>query len=369
MAAQAAGLETFGTGREEFSPKKLIHLPLHITVMLQKHIRALLLVAVLLLLALPAMADVLPGRITVYSVPSGANACIDNKVCDITPATFAVEGNVWHMIVVTEKGYRDWTETAYVTSDMTRAVTAYLDLDPAATAIQVNVTPGGGTICLDNSQCRANVGTVNSTGSTLFIGVSPGYHTVSVESPAGYVDTTKLVYVNLGKTTAVSITLDVYIPPPTPTNPSDPANGMVRVYVDRTGSTICIDNTRCMYNVGGSPGPGTGTTFFDAVTANATHIITVAADGYEPYSATVFVEKDLIAKVDVALKPITGVTTVSTTAPTTAPTTVPTTATPPLTTTTSPPVPIPTRSGLDLVPVLGALVLSGIFFLFKKDRE
>jgi hypothetical protein len=342
--------------------------------MLQKHLRTLLLVMVILLLALPALAAVPPGRITVYSTPSGANACIDNTECDITPATFVVEGNAWHMIVVTEKGYRDWTETVYVTSDMTRAVNAYLDLDPAATSIRVNVTPGGGIICLDNSQCRANVGTVNSTGSTLFTGVSPGYHTISVESPAGYVDTIKLVYVNLGKTSDVNITLDVFIPPPTTTKPPDLATGMVRVYVDRTGSTVCIDNTRCMYNVGGSPGPGTGTTFFDDVTVNTTHIVTVAADGYEPYSATVSVQKNLITKVDVSLKPITGVTTVPTTVPTTTRTTAPTTATPPPTTLTpttiaSTPAPIQTRSGLDAVPVLGALTLCGIFFLFKKDRE
>jgi len=333
--------------------------------MLQKHMRTLLLVAVILLLALPALAAVPPGRITVYSTPSGANACIDNAECDITPASFVVEGNAWHMIVITEKGYRDWTETVYVTSDMTRAVTAYLDLDPAATAIRVNVTPGGGIICLDNSQCRANVGTVNSTGSTLFNGVSPGYHTVSVESPAGYVDTMELVYVNLGKTADVNITLDVFIPTPTTTIPPDSSTGLVRVYVDRTGSTICIDNTRCVYNVGGRPGPGTGNTVFDDVTVNKTHIVTVAADGYEPYSATVSVQKDLITKVDVSLKPITGVTTV----PTTVPTTAPTTTTPPLTTPMSTPAPIPTRSGLDAVPVIGALALCGLFFLFKRDRE
>ncbi len=226
------------------------------TVMLQKHTKTILLIAMLLICALPVTAAVPPGRIAVYSTPSGANVCIDNRECDITPATFTAEGNAWHMIVITEKGYRDWIDTIYVSTDQTSVVSAYLDQDPAATAIQVNITPGGGTICLDNSQCRADVGTVNSTGSTLFTGVSPGYHTISVESPAGYVDTMELVHVTLGKTTGVDITLDVFIPPPTTTKTPAPATGMVRVYVDRTGSTICIDNARCVNNVGGSPGPG-----------------------------------------------------------------------------------------------------------------
>jgi hypothetical protein len=338
--------------------------------MLQKHTKTILLIAVLLLLTLPATALLPPGRITVYSAPSGANACIDTKNCDITPATFAVEGNAWHMIVVTEKGYRDWTETVYVTSDQTSVVTAYLDQDPAATAIRVNVTPGGGTVCLDNIQCRENVGTINSTGSMLFTGVSPGYHTISVESPAGYVDTTKLVQVNLGKTTGVNITLDEIIATPTTPKPPTPVTGMVRVYVDRTGSTICIDNAHCVYNVGGSPGPGTGTTVFNDVTVNKTHIVTVAVEGYEPFSATVSVSKDLISKVDVSLQPIAKVTTVpkTTTLPaTTLPETTVLVTTVPATTTTV--MPIPTQSGIDAVPLFGALALCGMVLLFRKNRK
>ena len=155
-------------------PKTLYSFPPTSGLCLELYTKTLFLIAVLLLIAMPATALVPPGRITVYSTPSGANACVDTKQCDITPATFAVDGNAWHMIVVTEKGYRDWTETVYVTSDQNSVVSAYLDQDPAATGIQVNVTPGGGSICLDNSQCRADVGTVNSTGSSLFTGVSPG---------------------------------------------------------------------------------------------------------------------------------------------------------------------------------------------------
>jgi hypothetical protein len=359
----------FICSREDPVPKNLIHVPLHITCMFQTSSKTLLVIAVILLLALPAAAAVSPGRITVYSTPSGANACIDNKNCDITPATFAVEGNAWHMIVVSEKGYRDWIETIYVSSDLTSTVNAYLDLDPAATAIRVNVTPGGGIVCLDNTQCRANVGTINSTGSTLYTGVSPGYHTISVESPAGYLDTSKLVQVTLGKITAVNITLDAFIAPATTTKAPPVATGMVRVYVDRKGSTICIDNANCVYNVGGKPGPGTGTWVFDSVTANRTHIVTVAADGYEPFSATVAVSKDAIEQVDVSLQPITGVITV--TATTSPPvTTVLQTTIPPLTTTTVPPtMPLPTQSGLDAVPLLGALALCGLALRIKRYRK
>jgi hypothetical protein len=314
------------------------------------------------MLALPALAAVAPGRITVYSVPSNADVCIDTDDCDITPATFTVAGNDWHLVVVRQQGFRDWSEAVYVTTEQTNSVTAYLDLNPELTAIRVNVTPGGGTICLDNIQCREKVGTVGSTAGTLFTGVSPGYHTISVEAPVDFLDTTRLVQVTLGKTTNVSISLDPFIAPQTT---APPATGIVRVWVDRTGSTVCLDNTRCVYNVGGSPGPGTGTTIFDDVTTTGTHIVTVVADGYRPFSAPVSVAKNELTNVDVRLQPNTGGTPVpTTTAPVTTVTTVPTT-----TATQPPTMPPTTRSGLDAVPVLGALALCGIGFFCRRNRE
>jgi hypothetical protein len=320
-----------------------------------KHMKTIILIVLFLLIAVPATADLAPGRITVYSTPPGALACIDTTDCDTTVATFTAEGNTWHTVVVTENGYRLWTENVFVTSEQTSVVNAFLDLNPASTAIQVYVTPGGGTICLDNGECRLLGGLDGATGSTLFTGVSPGYHTLSVEAPAGYSDTTELVQVSLGRITDVSISLDPVIPSTTR------ATGSIRVYVDRTGSTICIDTVDCFVNVGGSSGPGTGTVVFNDVRADATHTITVAADGYRPVSRTVSVAKDLITTVDVSLPPIAGVTTAP--ALTTTLGTAPTGTTPPAT------MPLPTRSGLGAVPVLGALFLCGVVFLFLKGRE
>lgn len=323
--------------------------------------KTVFLLVLLLLLAVPAMAVVPPGRITVYSTPTGALACIDHKTCDTTGATFSMEGNAWHTVVVTEKGYREWTENVYVTSDQTSMITAYLDLDPNATAIHVNVISGSGTVCLDNSDCRANVGSTTGTGSTLFTGVSPGYHTISVEAVVDYEDTSELVEVTLGKITTVTIGLHAFIIPatlstPTPTTPPTARpTGSIRVYVDRTGSTICIDTGDCYINVGGTPGPGTGTVIFNEVTADKAHIITVAVDGYKPVSTPVLVGQDQIATVDVSLQPIGRETIVPTLTATQVPTVPPT---------------MPTaRSGLDAIPVLGALALCGAVFLVRKTKE
>jgi hypothetical protein len=72
----------------------------------------------------------------------------------------------------------------------------------------------------------------------------------------------------------------------------------------------------------------------------------------------------MIAKVDVSLQTIAGRTTVPTT------TSPPVTTTVPPTKTTPPPtLPPQTQSGLDVVPVLGALVLCGMVFLGKFGRQ
>jgi len=231
-------------------------------------------------------------------------------------------------------------------------VEAYLDRDPNATAVRVTIRPGGGIVCLDNSDCRANVGANSTSGSTLFTGVSEGYHTVSVEAPVDYEDTTRLVKVENGKITEVDISMNMFIAPATTTPAAPRATGSIRVYVDRTGSTVCINNGDCYVNVGGSPGPGTGTVVFSEVPANEVQIITIAADGYMPVSTAITVGKDQIATADVSLRPVGGATTVTTL------TQVQQSAVPPT---------MPTaRSGLDVVPVIGALALCSAVFLFRK---
>jgi len=307
------------------------------------NMKTALVLVLLIFLASSATALVPPGRITVRAIPAGALACIDTQACDTTDATFTAEGNAWHTIVVSAKGYQDWTGRVYVTSEQTSLVEASLNPDTAVTAIQVTVVPRGGTICMDNSGCQ------ESTGSTLFAGISPGYHTLSVTAPAGYSDTTKLVQVAPGEITRTSITLFSEV---IPTTPAYRGTGNIRVYIDRTGSTICIDTVDCFVNVGGTPGPGTGTVIFNEVTADAVHTISVAADGYHPNSTKVSVGQDQIATVDVRLRPLVNATAVTTTL-----------------ITAQPPATRPTRAGLDVLLVVGALGLCIAGLIYRSGRK
>jgi hypothetical protein len=323
--------------------------------------KTILCISLLLLLAVPALALVPPGRITVYSTPSGANACVDTTNCDYTTTTFTASGNEWHTVVVTQSGYLQWSDQVYVVSDQTAVVNAVLETNPSTTGVQVYVYPGSGTICIDNSQCRVNLGSIGSTSSTQFAGVSAGYHTITVDSTNGYLDYSTQVYVTMGRFTTVTINLVPLGVTATPVTPVPPAKGTVRVYVDQLGSTVCIDNGNCRVNVGGPAGPGTGTTLFEDVTANSLHTITVAADGFLPYSSQIVVTKDQINTVDVTLQPLRASTTQSTA----------TTATPaPTTPTYTQPTPIPpTQAGPAAVPLLGALAVWGVVLLCRKRQR
>lgn len=310
--------------------------------MSQKGTRTAILVLFLSLLAVPVTALVAPGSIVVYSTPSGAQACVDTSDCAVTTATFTAEGNAWHTVIITKKGYRAIVEKVYVTSEQTSVVSANLELNPAATAIRVYLTPGSGTICLENNDCQE---ADNVTGSTLFNGVSPGQHTVTVKAPYGYRDAAEIVQVELGRISDVSIDLK---PDTAPVTPSGPGTGAIRVYVDRTGCTICLDTTECFENVGGKPGPGTGTALFNDVTPDRVHTVTITADGYRPDSTEVTVSKDRISTVEIRLRPVaTAATALQTTEP----------------------IPLPTKAGLGTVPLIGALALFGAVLLFRKMQR
>jgi len=189
-----------------------------------KYGKTVILITLMILFVVQAQG-LAPGRLTVYSTPSGALACIDTTYCDTTDATFIVSGNTWHSIVVTNKGYLPWSDYIFVTSDHSHMVNAILELNPSNTVLQVDIKPGSGTVCLDSDQCHANVGVFDSSGSTQFTGLSPGYHMISVWSPAGYQDYFTTVYVDLAKSIYVTIDLKPLITQETTIKPLVTPNG------------------------------------------------------------------------------------------------------------------------------------------------
>ena len=300
-------------------------------------VKPVLLLIILLLLVAYVQAIVPLGRITVLSSPSNANACIDTSLCDTTTATFMVEGNAWHTVAVTSPGYSPWTDLVYVTAGQAAAVSADLKMDQNATGIRIFVRPGGGNVCLDAVRCQVNLGTPGSTGSVEYTGLSPGFHTVTVDNTDGYQDYAVQARVTMGSITNLVIDL----------TPAAIPTSTIRVYVSPPGSTVCIDGGDCRTNVGGFAGTGTGFTDFAGVSVNIPHTISVTEDGLQPSSQQVTAISGHLTSVNFILDPVP--------VPTPEPTPPP-----------ASPSPLPTQASSGLLPVLGALAICGMAILYRK---
>ena len=250
----------------------------------------------LLLLIVVQVQAVAPGRLTVFSSVAGASACVDTAECDLTPADFSVEGNSWHTVVVTEKGYFRWSGPVYVTTGQTSLVNAVMHLDPAAIGFRVIVRPGGGTVCLDSTECRPAAASSEGNNSTLFTGVSEGYHTISVRNTPGFMDYSTAARASPGSIMTVTLPL-------TRIAGHAVSTGSVLVSVNLAGSTVCIDTSTCNQSVMGAEG-SPATALFTDVTAGTDHIVTASAEGYIPSSAEVTISPDQVTAVEISLLPV-----------------------------------------------------------------
>jgi hypothetical protein len=280
------------------------------------------------------------GSIQLYSTPLGATACVDGGDCRITPATFGdLSGNLYHLLTISSPGYQTDYENVMVIPGQTFVVNAVLQQpQPATGRVQVYITPGGGTICLDGGQCQAGVGTAAGTGSYQYGGVpADSYHTITVEED-GYEPFTTEIYVQPDQASEVNANLQ---PVTSPT-------GNIQVTITPGGGTVCVDGAWCDANVG--TGDAIGSTQFTSVLANTPHTITVITDGYQPYSTQASVSPGQTVEVNAVLVPVALVT-------------------------TSPPEPVPattvpstTKAGLSGIVALAASGICSAAVLCRKRR-
>jgi hypothetical protein len=285
------------------------------------------------------------GNIEVHSTPY-ATACVDGGDCQPTTVTFSgLAGNSYHTVTVSLNGYQTYHDTVLVTPRDTSVVDAVLQpSSPATGSIQVSITPGGGTICIDGGQCVDNVGTADGSGSHHFSGIIANtYHTVTVTA-SGYQRFITEIYVQPDQVNEATIYLQPLTSP----------TGSVQVYITPGGGTVCLDGTRCDANVGSLD--GTGSTRFAGVLANSQHTITVTTTGYLPYSSHFTVLPNQINELDISLHQLAQPTAAPVIpAPTALPTPVPTT-----------PIPPPTKAPLSAVTVILAIGLFGSVLLIGK---
>lgn len=284
------------------------------------------------------------GTIQVYVNPGGGDVCLDDTLCHLNVGLATYTGSTQfpevsagnHIISVNNTG-GFLPITVPVTVNASEMSTLTIGLPPVnipSGSIQVVSTPSGATACIDNGNCQQTPATFGSQNSGT-------YHTVTVSLP-GYEPFRDNAYVVVGETTMITASL----------TPVSPPTGTVLVSVSPATGTVCIDNASCQEISAGSPGNGTAE--FTGIPAGTVHTISVAADGYEPYSAKETVPPDQITLVTVTLQPLLAVTVIPSPESTTVP---------------SSPLPVPTKSGSGTVPALAALAFCGVIFLYRKSEK
>lgn len=164
--------------------------------------------------------------------------------------------------------------------------------------IQVFAHPGGGTVCLDET-CNVNVGTPSGYSSSQFQDLTCGRdHTIRIYDTDGYEDYTEDVYMDYN---CDSVTRSIFLEP-VPATPVPAGSGDIQLFISPGIGMVCRDDVECESSIGVDV--DTWSVRFSDVTPNTVHTITVAADGYQPYSTQVTVPPGAISDVDIALQPL-----------------------------------------------------------------
>ena len=211
----------------------------------------------------------------------------------------------------------------------------------AAGSIQINVHPGGGTVCLA-TDCKANPATGDGVGSVVFENIEAGrYYMVNVYGVEGYKPYLKQVYLDpLSPALTRDITLE-------PVPAASAGTGSVVVYVTPDGGRVCLDR---MCEVSSGDGKGSWSVEFTDVSANTYHTISVTNGGYETWTSQVRLLPGQIITTSVTLQPL-------------SPGSTPQPVSEPTHTT---PVPQPTRSPLPGWVALLALAICGLALVMRR---
>lgn len=176
---------------------------------------------------------------------------------------------------------------------------ALLSLAASASAatgsIQINVHPGGGTVCLGTS-CKECPSTPDGFGSVTFENVEAGwYHMLNVYGTPGYEPWLGQIYLDL---TGTALTREIYLQP-LPKKPAGTAN--VRVFITPDGGKACLDR---MCELSSGDGSGSWSVQFTGIEANLNQTVTIAKDGYATWTTEVRLLPGQTSTMSVVLVPL-----------------------------------------------------------------
>lgn len=170
-----------------------------------------------------------------------------------------------------------------------------LPASAATGAIQLNVHPGGGTVCI-GTVCKDNPATADGVGTVIFDDLETGQsYLVNIFGVEGYKPYLKQIHLDPLRTILVrDITLE-----PLPAVPTGTAS--VMVYVTPDGSRVCLDR---MCEVSTGDGTGSWSVEFATVEASKYHTLSVIKDGYETWSTELRLLPGQKSSLSVTLTPL-----------------------------------------------------------------
>ncbi|AXI24711.1 serine/threonine protein kinase [Methanofervidicoccus sp. A16] len=204
------------------------------------------------------------GILKIYSTPSGAKVYIDGYYKGTTPLTVEVSPGT-HTIKIKKDGYKDYSDTVYVSSGDSKTINAKLTSKKAT--LYIRSDPSGAKVYIDGYY----------KGTTpLTVEVSPGTHTIKIKKD-GYKDYSDTVYVSSGDSKTINAKLT-----------SKKATLYIRS--DPSGAKVYIN------------GEYKGKTPLELKLDPGFYTVKISKDGYEDYIAYIILRSGKTTKINAVLK-------------------------------------------------------------------
>ena len=221
------------------------------------------------------------GNIQVISHPSGAVVTLDGGSWQYTPATFtSVSSGTSHYLQITMSGYQQYGTSAFVTAGQTSSVNAYLVPNtpyPKTGSLNIVTSPKGADIYVDGDYIAESPNVVTD--------LAPGSHTLRLHK-AGYDEYFSFVTIVSGRQTPLTYTF----------TPQQMTVGSIEVASTPAGSSLYLDGNYMGQTPSGS--------YFDLTSIiPGYHTILIRLTDYRDYTQTVYVKGGLVVTVNAQLTP------------------------------------------------------------------
>lgn len=218
------------------------------------------------------------SRLTVVTVPDGAEVMLDNRPIGSTPIRKMPVPAGPHRLTVRKPGHMTFEEIVEAATD--GHIVRELDLPPLKAVLAVQSVPSGALVLLDGQ----------TLGLTPFVSdqLSPGTFQVVVAKP-GYAARTNVVVLTPGGRRELTVQLR---PMAETRPPADSQEGFLSVESQPSGAEVRID------------GRSVGSTPLMVSLGEGTWAVELFRPGYEPWSASVTVEAGKVRHLTTKLEPV-----------------------------------------------------------------